>query len=131
MLNSVDLDFADGVYTFRLNLPQIRCVEAEAKCGIGEVALNLFQGHWRADVVIEIIRQGLMGGEAGIVNGEGIAVPTYKANELVHNYVINKPLNQAASLAQAIISAALVGYEPSDDAQKKSGTTDQAESQGD
>ena len=129
MLNLVDLDFGNGRYTFRLNLPQIRAIEAEAKCGLGEVAINLFEGRWKFDVVIEIIRQGLIGGNAGIVNGIGLEVPPYKANELIAAYVIDQPINQAVTLAQAVMSAALVGYEPVDDEQKKSGLAETAESQ--
>jgi Phage tail tube protein, GTA-gp10 len=131
MHNHIDLDFANGSYTFRLNLPQIRCIEAEAKAGIGEVAFSLFEGRYYADVVYEIVRQGLIGGNACIVNGIGGEVPSFKANELLQNYVIGQPLNQAVTLAKAVLTAALVGYEPSDETQKKSGMTSQEESQGD
>ncbi|MGL4639417.1 MAG: gene transfer agent family protein [Shewanella sp.] len=119
------LEFGDGLYDFALKLPQIRAIEAQAGKGIGEVATALFSGTWHYETVIEVVRQGLIGGNACVVNGDGRPVEPYTANALIQSYVIDQPIQAKVELAQIIMTTALFGYEPVDDGQKKNSTASQ------
>lgn len=134
MKTEIDLLFADGSYLFALKLPQICAIED--KCGpIGEVYGRLLKGRYvspgvdgiglpaeaafrHADLV-EVIRQGLIGGGNGTVDGQPVLVDSIKANRLVELYVNTRPLTEAWAFATAILSALIEGYEPVDEAQKK------------
>ncbi len=100
---SIDLPFADGIYTFRLGLAQI--AELQAKCGIGigglyarllrgryvvdTVSLGLTtEAEFHLDDVIEPIRQGLIGGRRGEVDGAAIEVTSIVASRLVAVLVV-------------------------------------------
>ncbi|OGT55478.1 MAG: hypothetical protein A3E01_09220 [Gammaproteobacteria bacterium RIFCSPHIGHO2_12_FULL_63_22] len=118
MQTGISLSFADGNYHFRL--PIKRIVEIEAKAGpIDLVRHRLISGGFSIHDVVETIRQGLIGGGKGEVNGIEYVVSDLKANSLIENYVEDKPLAQSHVIARAIISALYVGYEP-EPAQKKS-----------
>lgn len=136
MQTHIDLFFGDGDYTFALKLPQI--IAIEDKCGpIGEVFARLLKGRYvtadgpigisteaayrHADLV-EIVRQGLIGGGTGIVDGQAVEVTSVKANQLVAAYVLGIPLTKTWDLATAVLSALIEGYEPVGDDQKKSST---------
>lgn len=130
---SIDLPFADGIYTFRLGLAQI--AELQAKCGIGigglyarllrgryvvdTVSLGLTtEAEFHLDDVIEPIRQGLIGGRRGEVDGAAIEVTSIVASRLVANYLCGKdgtlcvPLREAWNLSVAVLSALIEGYTP-------------------
>lgn len=132
MSHTVDIEFADGEYTFALPAPRID--ELQRKCGapgppvgigaifarvikgcvqIGkEVIMNPGQAEFFSTDLIETIRQGLIGGGRGVVNGEEIKVNEALANKLVENYVLTKPLSDSWSLAAAILGATIMGYDP-------------------
>lgn len=133
MQTHIDLFFGDGEFTFQLKIPQI--VAVEDKCGpIGEVFARLLKGRYvgpggpigisgeaafkHADLV-EIIRQGLIGGGKGLVDGEPVIVDSLKANKLIEVYVHGRPLTEAWAIATAVLSALIEGYEPVDETQKK------------
>lgn len=125
--NSIELEFADGLYTFALPAP--RMDELQTKCGIGIGGLfaRVLKGcarigddivlapgeaeFYRVDIV-ETIRQGLIGGNQGIVDEAEIKVSPALANRLVDNYVLNRPLADSWSLAASILGAVIVGYDP-------------------
>lgn len=118
MQTSITLAFADGDYLFRL--PIKRIVEIEAKAGpIDAVRYRLNAGGFGIHDVVETIRQGLIGGGQGMVNGIEIKVGDLKANSLIENYVEDRPLAESYVVARAVISALYVGYEP-EEGQKKS-----------
>jgi hypothetical protein len=127
MPNTIDLEFADGSYTFALPLAQID--ELQRKCGVGigglfnrvikgahrsgeDVVLAPGQAEFYALDLIETVRQGLIGGKRGVVDGKEIDVTPILARRLVDNYVLNQPLSAAWELAVAILGAVIVGYDP-------------------
>lgn len=122
MQTAINLAFADGEYVFRL--PIKRIVEIEAKAGpIDGVRHRLLHGGFGIQDVVEVIRQGLIGGGKGMVSGVDVNVTDLKANALIDGYVDGKPLAEIAITARAIIMALYVGYAPAaDDAQKKPST---------
>lgn len=132
MSNTIDIQFADGEYTFALPAPRID--ELQRKCGapgppvgIGAIFARVLKGcvvagkevlmvpsqaEFFATDLIETIRQGLIGGGRGVVNGEEIKVTDALANRLIENYVLAKPLSDSWSLAAAILGACVMGYDP-------------------
>jgi hypothetical protein len=126
MTNSIELEFADGTYTFALPLLRIKELQAKTGIGIGGLFARVLKGcdqvdgkvvmapsgaAFYAEDVVETIRQGLIGGDSAIVDGADIKVPAGLANRLIDSYVLTKPLSEAWSLAAAILFACIVGYE--------------------
>lgn len=120
-------------------------VAIEQKCGagIGEVYARTLAGRYtgegidfqvdgearyRFSELIEVIRQGLIGGGAGFVDGQQIKVNSLLANHLIATYISSdrdNPLAEAWKLAASTLHACIHGYEPAtEEAQKK---TDQTE----
>lgn len=131
MANSIELDFADGSYTFALPLERIDELQRKTGTGIGAIFARVIKGanmigddivlapasaEFYALDLIETIRQGLIGGGKGVVDGKEIAVTPVLAQRLVANYVLNRPLSEAWELAVSILGAVIVGY---DDGKKK------------
>jgi hypothetical protein len=132
--NTIDLEFADGSYTFALPLPQIdelqrKCREASGEpSGIGTIFKRVMTGQVQlenggvvlvpgsADFyildVVETIRQGLIGGGVGTVDEQEVKVTPALANRLIQNYVLTKPLMDSWSLAASILVAVVMGYDP-------------------
>jgi Phage tail tube protein, GTA-gp10 len=129
MQQHIDLDFADGKYRFALNIPGIVAIEKKAGIGIGAVAIEVFEGRWHYETVLEVIRQGLICGKSGLVNGMAVDLAPIQVNHLLDTYVAATPLREQAGLAQIILSVALDGYEPIGETEKKSGETDSAETE--
>ena len=149
---SIDLPFADGLYTFKLGLAQIAELQAKCGVGIGGLYARLLRGRYIIDTVslgltteaefhladvIEPIRQGLIGGRRGEVDGAAIEVTSIVASRLVENYLCCKdgslhvPLREAWNLAVAIMAALVEGYtpkkaEPAPPPASKAGPEDQA-----
>lgn len=127
MPSNIDIEFADGLYTFALPLPQID--ELQRKCGIGigglfarvlkgyhrvgdEVVQVPDQAEFYAMDLVETIRQGLIGGNHATVDGKEITVSPALANRLIENYVMARPLSKSWSLAASILAACIIGYDP-------------------
>lgn len=130
---SIDLEFADGSYTFRLGLEGIN--EIQRKCreasgvpsGIGAVFARVLKGcvkmgddvvmapggaDFYAQDIIEPLRQGLIGGGVGVVDGIEVKVTPALANKLIATYVLDRPLVDSWSLAASILGACVMGYDP-------------------
>lgn len=129
MDNRIELEFADGIYLFALPLAQIGELQRKTDCGIGalysrtlkgafanpltnEINLSPVGAEFYAADLIETIRQGLIGGGKGTVNGEEVKVTPVIANKLIDGYVLNQPLMDAWKHAAAILGACIVGYDP-------------------
>lgn len=146
MANFIDLEFANGEYRFQLNLPQIDEIQRATGAGIlevyarilaggfeanGEILLNPGSGRAKAEDLIETIRQGLIGGGYGTVNGQRVEVAPHDAERLIKNYVLHRPIMEWWELAFAIMGACVQGYEPPADegngsaAAEKSASADQ------
>jgi len=118
MQTEIDLPFADGRYLFKL--PIRRIVEIEEKAGpIDLVKHRLLHGGWSIHDVVETIRQGLIGGSKGEVNGIAVEVTALRANSLIENYVDGHAIAEHHLTAKAIIAALYVGYAPAQEAKKK------------
>jgi hypothetical protein len=129
MKTSVELPFADGIYSFRLTLEGIQEIQSKAGVGFGEVFARLLAGRyddgttagfglpteakWDVRDVINVIRQGLIGGGAADVDGEKIIVDPVTANRLIAMYIGTgaHPWKEAWDLAAAIAFAAVEGIE--------------------
>jgi hypothetical protein len=127
MRNTIELEFADGVYTFALPLPRIDELQRKTGIGIGALFSRVLKGCARigdeivlapgtaefyAEDLVETVKQGLIGGGKGIVNGEEIRVTPVIANRLIDNYVLINPLSDCWSVAASILGAVIVGYDP-------------------
>lgn len=133
MQTHIDLPFADGVYSFRLGLAQIAELQTKCGVGIGGLYARLLRGRYVIDTValglateaefhladvIEPIRQGLIGGRRGDVDGQPVEVTSIVAARLVENHVCGRdgtlqvPLREAWNIAVAIVAALVEGYAP-------------------
>lgn len=126
MQTHIDLAFADGTYTFVLGLAQIHELQTKCKAGIGALYARVLQGRVAEDVsvghpayaayhiedLVETVRQGLIGGGAGTVDGKEVKVGALRANELIERYLLPMPLAEQWNLAAAILFAKIEGYEP-------------------
>lgn len=133
MQTHIDLEFADGTYCFALGLAQIHELQTKCGIGIGGLYARVIQGRLEGDVtvghpafgayhiddLVETVRQGLIGGGKGMVDGAEVEVGPLRANELVTRYLLPLPLAQQWNTAAAILYAAIEGYTPDEDAHKK------------
>jgi hypothetical protein len=136
-----DIEFGDGTYRFRLTMAGILAIEEKCRARIGAVHAHVLQGWYAPDdatafanplhgdyglqEIIEICRQGLIGGGSGFVDGREIEVGDHLATHLVRTYLepdAGVPLSKAWELAVIILQTCDSGYEPPDEtaAQKKS-----------
>jgi hypothetical protein len=137
---SLELEFADGAYTFKLTMAGINEIQTKCGAGIGKVWQRLaasrlnFMGEdigvannaeFHVADIVEVIRQGLIGGKEGVVDGQTVIVTAGLANRLVENYVLAEPLQKSWSLAYAIIGALIEGYDvkKKDVSEAEAGTT--------
>lgn len=127
----IDVPFADGKYLFRLGLAQIAEIEAKCDAGIGRVYARTRagrygfkpdealpdNGEYRWPELVEVIRQGLIGGASGMVDGANVLVHTPRANDLVDRYLLQATDQRMAmthvwALAYAVLHALIEGYTP-------------------
>lgn len=127
----IELPFADGKYLFKLGLAQIAEIERVADAGIGRVYARTRagrygfqpgealpeQGEYRWPELVEIVRQGLIGGGVGQVNGGEVKVSPPRANELVDRYLLQATNQRLAmtdvwALSFAVMHALIEGYTP-------------------
>lgn len=127
----VDLKFADGQYTFKLGLAQIVEIERKCEAGIGAIYARTIKGRYgyqdgeiypdlaeyRFAELVEVVRQALIGGGSGEVDGTPVTVSSVRANDLVDRYILGATdqrmaMTQVWSLAFAILSALIEGYAP-------------------
>lgn len=96
---SITLAWADGDYTFRLPIGQLR--ELQEKCDAGPMVIyrRLSNGEWKVDDVRETLRLGLIGG----------GMKPVEALVLVKRYVDNRPWAENVMPATAVILAAVLG----------------------
>lgn len=128
MRTEIDLQFADGQYLFKLGLAQIRELQDKTDTGIGALYARILQGRlgdtleeghpafamYRVDDVRETVRQGLIGGGGGRVDGADVPVTALRATELVERYLDPLPLTEQWNLAAAILFALVEGYADED-----------------
>lgn len=127
----IDLKFADGEYCFKLGLEQIKEIERKCDAGIGAIYARTSKGRYgfedgqvypeiaeyRFPELVEVIRQGLIGGNCGIVDGADVRVSSVRANDLIEAYLLSPTdkrvvMTEVWALAYAILNALIHGYEP-------------------
>lgn len=135
-----DIEFGDGTYRCALGMGQIIAIEEKTGQRIGALYGHIMAGLYQSEgeafrnglmanfgilEVIEVCRQGLIGGGEGFVDGRDIKVSDHLATHLVRTYLHpenGNPLTKAWDMAAAILHTCIVGYIPADapEAQKKS-----------
>jgi hypothetical protein len=96
---SIDLDFADGTYHFRLAWGELVKLQEECNAGPYFVLNRLLAGQWRMEDITSVIRLGLIGG--GMDDG--------KAMRMVRTYVESTIPFRYLAIAQRVLGAAVVG----------------------
>lgn len=119
MQTHLTLDWADGSYDFCLTWSGCAEIERKSNAGIQAVYERvMLAGSYSADVT-EIIRQALLGGKSGLVDGQPVEVKPATANALIARYVTGEdapPFADSWNVAKAILHTFMVGHET---AQKK------------
>lgn len=125
--STIDLEFADGIYSFALPLPQIREVQTKANAPIGAVYQRIVTGAKRVgdsivlqpqtaifyvDDLYAVIFAGLVGGGSGTVDGQRVEVRPQDARRLLEAYVHGRPLIEAWEIAFSVSMACMHGYTP-------------------
>lgn len=126
-VTEIELKFADGDYLFALKLPQLAELQQKTGAGIfalygrvlrgryvinGEIVGIAHEGDAHAVDLYETIRLGLIGGGRGVVDGQEVEVSALRARQLVETYVHPAPMREAWSIAAAILTAKIEGYDP-------------------
>ena len=137
METRISLPFADGDYEFWLPMARVVAAEREMARLDGEgakqpysilmvyhglgAAMNEFAGlprvvdacPVRLSDAHAVIRNALVGGGGGVVNGEAVAVGEAAARELVETYCFpNRPAAHDMWLAFRVLRAAIDGIDP-------------------
>lgn len=130
MQTEIDLDCFDGTYTFRLGPKQIREIQNKCDAGIGKIYSRTIAGRYGFgdgdfhpdkmefvfDDLIEIVRQGLIGGKHGVVDGEDILVTAPRTKELIENYLLDGPdrmvMVQIWAFAAKVLDTLMFGFVP-------------------
>lgn len=95
----VELDWADGTYSFRLAWGQLAELQEQTNAGPYVVFQRLHNGQWRVEDIANVVRLGLIGG--GMTPAEAL--------RLTRAYVEARPPLENVLLAQGILAAALHG----------------------
>lgn len=114
---SIELDWADGTYAFRLAWGELEKLQEACDAGPYVVYNRLVDSTWRVGDVSNVIRLGLIGGGMAPVD----------ALKKVREHVEKRPPMENLMFAQAILSAGIVGA-PDEDAGKKGEAANPAES---
>jgi len=95
----VELDWADGTYTFRLGWGELEALQEACDAGPWVILERLFTKQCRVGDIAHVIRQGLIGG--------GLE-PT-AATKLVRTYVEKRPPAENIVFATIILQAGIQG----------------------
>ncbi|WGG61946.1 gene transfer agent family protein [Brucella intermedia] len=95
----IELDWADGTYTFRLGWGEFSRLQEACDAGPWVILERVKNNEWKTEDLRETIRYGLIG--AGME-------PT-KALKLVREYVETRPLSESVVFAHLILSAGIFG----------------------
>jgi len=95
----IELDWADGTYTFRLGWGELEALQEACDAGPWVILERLFTKQCRIGDIAHVIRQGLIGG--------GLE-PT-AATKLVRTYVERRPPLENLVFATAILKVGIMG----------------------
>jgi len=96
---SIELDFGPGEQRFRLAWGQLASLQEACDAGPYVILERLMNGAWKMNDIRETIRYGLIGG----------GMPPHEALKLVREYVEARPPIESVMIAQAVLSAGLMG----------------------
>lgn len=96
---SIVQPFADGDYTFKLDWGSLRLLQEATDMGPWHLHHHLSSGSWRIEHIASVIRCALIGG----------GKKPDEALKLVRSYVEDRPPMENLLLAQAVLSAGIVG----------------------
>jgi hypothetical protein len=74
--------------------------------------MDAIQGEALVADCAQVIRLGLIGGDKAVVDGQEQRVPPARARQLVDQYVLGRPIEEAWTLAFAILGARIGGRKP-------------------
>lgn len=97
---AIELDWADGSYTFRLGLKEIEELEEKCDLGIYRIWQTLHPSgarDFKSTYLVHAIRLGLLGG----------GMDATKALVLIRKYIDERPIEESRDAAFAVVSAAL------------------------
>lgn len=106
---SITLTWADGDYVFRLGWSELAKLQEACDAGPYVILNRLVDGAWRVADISATIRLGLVGG----------GMPPTDALKKVREYVEDRPPIESLMVAQAVLSAAIVGAPDEDGSKKK------------
>jgi len=95
----IELDWADGTFTFRLAWGQLAELQEKTSAGPYVVLDRLYNGQWRVEDISSVIRLGLIGG--GMTPSDAL--------KKVRAYVEDRPPAENVMIAQAVLSAGIMG----------------------
>lgn len=130
----IDLDFADGAYTFAL--PAMQLAELQTKRGwpvswpdgstgqrpkpFGLIWREHLTGEYDPNDCREIVRLGLIGGGQGLTGaGVEVKVSSLMAETLMKSYFDPMPTDEQWKLATSILVAVCQGYTPPPEEQQE------------
>lgn len=119
---NLTLDWADGSYDFRLTWPACAEIERKGNAGIQMIYERVMVGQAHLADVVEVIRQGLLGGSGGVVDEQAVECKPAVVDALIKRYVTGeegRPFTESWNLAKAILHTFMVGYEPTGDSGSK------------
>lgn len=96
---SIELDWGDGTYTFRLAWAQLEKLQEDTDCGPMFLLRRLREGSWRIGDIANTVRWALIGGGLKPVD----------AMRLTRTYVQERPLSENVLVAQAVLAVAIHG----------------------
>lgn len=122
---SITLDWGDDTYTFRLAWGELAKLQEACDAGPYVILSRLSSNSWRMEDISNVIRFGLIGGGKTPV----------EALKLVRSYVEDRPPVENLLVAQAILSAGLIGapdeeQEPKKESRQTESTFSQMERSG-
>jgi len=126
--NHVWLEFGDGQWLFHLKNKRIDAVETATGTAFGDIYARSLSGmyrdidgdwvcmpteaKWKNSELVEVIRQGFIGGARKIVDGEESEVKDFHVNHAIQSYLDERPRVELWKLAAAGLHATMEGYEP-------------------
>lgn len=128
MPNHIWLNFGDGVYLAHLKNKRIDAVETVTGAALGDIYARSLTGmyrdvdgdwivqpleaKWSNKELVEVVRQGFIGGAKSIIDGVEKPVNDFQVNGLIASYLDERPRVELWKLASAILYATMEGYEP-------------------
>ena len=128
MPNHIWLNFGDGVYLAHLKNKRIDAVETVTGAALGDIYARSLTGmyrdtdgewivqpleaKWSNKELVEVVRQGFIGGAKCIIDGVEKPVNDFQVNSLIASYLDERPRVELWKLASAILFATMEGYEP-------------------